>query len=94
MYSGCIEEALKAKACRKPEWCESVAVGGKKFVKGIKQELGFKAIGRKIQEGLLAGTNTLREPGASYSVDFSMENKALNDENSLFWSILPELSDG
>jgi len=94
VYSGWIEEALKAEAFREPAWSESVAVGSKKFVEGIKEELAFKAIGRKIQEGLHTGTNTLREPNASYSFDFGIENGALSDDNSLFWSIFPELSDG
>ena len=94
MYSGWIEEALKAEACREPAWSKSVAVGSKKFVEGIKEELGFKAIGRKIQEGFTAGTNTLREPSASYRVDFGIENDALSDENMLFLSTFPELSDG
>lgn len=93
VYSGWIEEALKAETCREPAWSESVAVGSKKFVEGIKEELGFKAIGRKIHEGLLAGASALREPGASYSVDSGIENKALSGENSLFWNIFPELSD-
>ena len=94
VYSGWIEEALKAEACREPAWSESVAVGSKKFVEGIKEELGFKAIGRKIQEGFTAGTSTLREPSVSYRVDFGIENGALSDENRLFWSIFSELSDG
>ena len=94
VYSGWIEEALKVEAFREPAWSESVAVGSKKFVAGIKEELAFKAIGRKIQEGLHVGTNTLREPNASYSFDFGIENGALSDDNSLFLSIFPDLSDG
>jgi hypothetical protein len=35
VYSGWIEEALKAETYREPTWSESVAVGSKKFVEGI-----------------------------------------------------------
>jgi len=38
VYSGGIEEALKAEAFREPAWSESVAVGSKKFVEGIKDK--------------------------------------------------------
>lgn len=88
VYSGWIEEALKAEAGQEPEWSESVAVGSKKFVMEIKEALGFKAIGRKIHEGL-ADANTLREPSASYSIDSGIENECLSDGNSLFWNIFP-----
>lgn len=94
VYSGWIEEAMRAEPCRQPAWSNSVAVGGKKYVEKIKEGLGVKAIGRKIHEGLLAGANALREPVASYGVDFSHENEALRDENSLFWNIFPQLSGG
>lgn len=94
VYSDWIEEALQAETCREPAWSESVAVGSKQFCEGIKDELGIKSIGRKIHEGLPAGASTLREPVASYSADFCLENEALSDENSLFWNIFPELSDG
>ncbi|MFZ5759365.1 MAG: transposase [Thermodesulfobacteriota bacterium] len=89
VYSGWIEEALQAEAYRQPAWSESVAVGSNKFVAGIKEELGVKAIGRKIHESPHDRMNSLREPGASYTSDFDMENAALSNENSLFWNIFP-----
>ena len=56
-----IERIFHPRAC--------VAVGGKKFVVRIKKEFGFRAIGRKFHGGLQAGTNVLRVPGVSYSID-------------------------
>lgn len=92
VYSGWIEEALKAEVGRESAWRESVAVGNNKFVEGFKEELGYKAVGRKIHEGAVAGASTLREPGAFYGIDFSRENEALSVDNSLIWNIYPELS--
>lgn len=42
---------MKTEECLEPAWSESIAVGGQKFVEKVKEELGFKAIGRKINEG-------------------------------------------
>jgi hypothetical protein len=67
-----------------------VAVGGKKFVERIKEEIGCRAIGRKIHGGLQAGTNILREPDVFYSVDSGIKNGHLSDENGLFWYIYSE----
>jgi len=36
---------------RRPEWPESVAVGGEAFVRGIKERLGIRARGRKVVRG-------------------------------------------
>lgn len=69
-YSGWIEEAMKTETCRQPEWSESVAVGGKKYVEKIKEELGCRAVGRKVQERLQAGMSILREPDSSYIAGF------------------------
>lgn len=89
-YLGWIEEAMKTETCRQPNWSESVAVGGKKFVARIKEELGFKAIGRKIYEELHAGMNVLREPAGPYSDDSGMKNSHLSGGNGLYWEIFPE----
>jgi hypothetical protein len=59
-------------------------------VERIKEELGFRAIGRKIHEDLQAGMNVLREPAGSYSFDYGIKNGHLSGENGLFWKIFPE----
>jgi hypothetical protein len=55
-----------------------------------KEELGFKAIGRKIYEGLQSGMNTLREPACAYNAGVDMKNGYLSCENELFWDIYSE----
>jgi putative transposase len=89
-YSGWIEEAMKAETSRQPEWSESVAVGGKKYVEKIKEELGFRAVGRKVQDRVQAGMSILREPDSPYGADSGIKKGHLSDENGLFWEIFPE----
>ncbi len=68
-YRKQIEDALyKGNLAREGCWTESVAVGNKDFVEKIKNELGVKAVYRKI-------INTkeiyeLREPVKSYTLNF------------------------
>lgn len=89
-YRGWIEEAMKEETCREPSWSESVAVGSKNFVERIKEELGFRAIGRKVHEEFHADMNVLREPAGSYSYDSDIKNGLLRDRNGLLWEIFPE----
>jgi hypothetical protein len=35
---------------RKPQWTESIAVGDKDYVEKVKDQMGYKAIGRKVVE--------------------------------------------
>jgi putative transposase len=90
VYQGWLEEAMKTEARREPAWSETIAVGGREFVERVKDELGFKALGRKIHESLKSGMNALREPDCAYSHDFSMKIGHLSGENGLFWEIYPE----
>lgn len=75
---------------REPAWSESVAVSGKKFTESIKEKLGFRAIGRKIHDGVEDGMSVLREACTSYSIDSNIKNGTLRDDNGLLWSIFPE----
>jgi len=90
VYSGWIEEAMKAGTCRQSAWSESVAVGDKKYVEKIKEELGFRAVGRKVQEGLQACMSALREPNGPYSANSDIKKGHLRDGNGLYWKIFAE----
>jgi len=64
-YEDWIEEALAKKDLkRNPIWTESVAVGGKTFIEGIRNTLGIKVIHREM----ISRTTSyvLREPYCSY----------------------------
>ena len=46
-----VEEILKTKNyVRESKWSQSIAVGSKSFVEGIKEKLGIRAKGRKVGE--------------------------------------------
>jgi hypothetical protein len=55
-----VEEILKTKNyVRESKWSQSIAVGSKSFVEGIKEKLGILAKGRKVGESGADKQNTL-----------------------------------
>ncbi len=64
------EFLLKFARDRRPEWTESIAVGGEAFVRGIKERLGIRAKGRKVVRG--ESRFELREISAPYVDVFSV----------------------
>ena len=85
-----IDEALRADACqRKSRWTESIAVGSRGFAARIKEELGYRARGRRIEES--ATGSELREPFSGYRADFDIENSVLSQNNRYFWNQSHEL---
>lgn len=68
---------------RDSRWSEAVAVGNRKFLEGIKDNLGFPAKDRTIKED--SGISFLKEPQISYGDDFSTENDVLRGENGHYW---------
>ena len=61
---------------REPEWTESVAVGSKTFIEGIREKLQPGLRGRKMRE--TSGHYEMREKGAAYSVNFAPKNVLLS----------------
>ncbi len=60
-----IESSLKMdKPERENHWSQSIAVGGKSFVKEVKKSLGFKVKGRSVTGG--KGDYQLREDVANF----------------------------
>ena len=53
---------------RHPAWSEAVAVGSAGFVSQMKQEMGYSAMGREVEQTVDA--HMLREPESAYSVHF------------------------
>ncbi|CAB1080068.1 Transposase and inactivated derivatives, partial [Olavius algarvensis Delta 1 endosymbiont] len=56
---------------RQPEWTSSIAGGNKVYVKQVRNQMGYKAIGRKVDEN--GDSFVLREPQTSYQ---SMSDRA------------------
>ncbi|MBN1930263.1 MAG: transposase [Desulfobacterales bacterium] len=83
-----VEEILKTKNyVRESKWSQSIAVGSKSFVEGIKEKLGILVKGRK-----LIGSNDLyqlRELRAVYNSNFASKNIALSTDNKYFWNVNP-----
>lgn len=80
-----INQALRSNAYqRESRWTDSIAVGSRGFVTKLKEELGYRARGRKVNES--ESGLELREHVSGYKVDFGAENSTLSKNNSHFWN--------
>lgn len=83
-----VEEILKTKnQVKESKWSQSIAVGSKHFVEGIKQKLGNRAKGRKVGES--RDLYHLRETPVAYNSNFDPENDVLKVKNTYFWNVSP-----
>jgi hypothetical protein len=88
-YEHWVNESLHTrKALREPVWSESIAVGSERFIKAIREKLGYLANGRKIIEK--DDTFSLREPHISFNTDFDHQNSLLSFENAYYWNVFGE----
>jgi putative transposase len=88
-----IDEALRANAHqRESRWTESVAVGSKGFIVNLKEDLGHRARGRRINES--ESGSELRECVSCYKANFDIENSVLSQNNSYFWKQSHEFPEG
>ena len=82
-HKNLVEDALKAdKIQRESCWSQSVAVGEKQFVIGIKSQLASKALGRKTQS--LDDGFQLREELMPYIADFDAQNNNITYISQVF----------
>lgn len=70
---------------RERQWTESIAVGSRSFLEGIKDELRTRAAGRSIVEE--AGRYSLREGQASYNSVLGGKNEGLSPQNGVYWQV-------
>jgi hypothetical protein len=73
---------------RQPQWTRSIAVGDKVYVEKVKDQMGYKAIGRKVVEN--GDSFELKEPQASYR---SISGRAVwlqLEDNTIYWQNGPE----
>ena len=91
VYSEWIQAAVDERTPRQPGWTESVAVGCKKFVERVKELLGGKACGRRVNEVGKTGTYALKEPVSAYNDVFEGKMGILRSENRLIWDIYPDI---
>ncbi len=82
-----VEEILKAKNyVREIKWTQSIAVGSKIFVEGIKEKLGIRAKGRKVKGS--RDLYHLRESQAAYNSNFTSENSVLREKTPVFGTLI------
>ena len=77
---------------REPEWTESIAVGSKTFVDGIREKLKPRLSGRKVKE--TGDHYELREQEATYNAHFGSKKVPLSTENEFFLGLNAEHSIG
>jgi hypothetical protein len=79
-----IEEALGSElSLRAVRWSEAIAVGSLVFVEKVKNDLGVKAMHRKVLE--TDETYALREPAEAYAEKFTGKIEALRTQNTILW---------
>jgi hypothetical protein len=84
-YQQWVHDALAEDSrLRQSRWSESVAVGSKAFIEETKQQLGFRAKGRKMNEN--EEGYELREASEDY--DFDGKNGSLRIENTYFLNVI------
>jgi len=72
---------LNRRVGREPVWTQSLAVGHKDYVKGVKLALGMAGRHRSIVEGNDA--YELKEPSIPYATHLECEMDILNAENTI-----------
>ena len=83
---GWVDDYLREKGnSRQHEWSDSIAVGNKAFVEQVKQQLGFKAMGRQIVEQ--DDGCHLREEMTPYTTFFGAEKGVIGPDNTYFWDV-------
>ncbi|MCF8057535.1 MAG: transposase [Desulfocapsa sp.] len=75
-----VYELLGENISRQKWWSESIAVGSESFVEAIKQRLGLRAKGRKINE--INEGFQLREDIETYITDFDGKNRDIGWQNT------------
>ena len=68
---------------RQPQWTGSIAVGDKAYVEKLKDQMGYKAIGRKVAEN--GDSFVLREPQVSYQSISVTDARSQPEDNTFYW---------
>ena len=88
-YRNWIDSAImKGDIKRQPQWTESIAVGDKGYVEKVKDQMGYKAIGRKVVEN--EDSFVLREPQVSYQSISGRAERLEPEDNTIYWQNGPE----
>jgi putative transposase len=83
LHQGWLENKLTSvQLKREPVWTQSLAVGHRDYVEGVRMALGLRGQYRSVVKG---GTGyVLKEPGMPYTVHSACEMDVLRAENAVF----------
>jgi putative transposase len=73
---------------RQPLWTGSIAVGDKIYVEKVKDQMGYKAIGRKVVGN--GDSFVLREPQVAYQSISDKSVRLQPEDNTIYWQNGPE----
>ena len=68
---------------RQPQWTESIAVGDKGYVAKVKEQIGYKAIGRRVVQN--GDSFVLRESQVSYQSISDRAARLQPEDNKIYW---------
>jgi putative transposase len=68
---------------RQPQWTESIAVGDKVYVEKVKDQMGYKAIGRRVIE--TRDSFVLKEMQHPYQSISARANRVRQEDNTFYW---------
>ena len=79
---------MKGDIKKQSQWTEGIAVGDKVYVEKVKDQMGYKAIGRKVVEN--EDSFVLREQQASYQRNSDGAIRVQPEDNTIYWQNGPE----
>ena len=79
---------MKGDIKKQSQWTEGIAVGDKVYVEKVKDQMGYKAIGRKVVEN--EDSFVLREQQASYQRNSDRAIRVQPEDNTIYWQNGPE----
>lgn len=68
---------------RQPQWTRSIAVGDKVYVEKVKDQMGYKAIGRKVIEN--GDSFVLKEIQQPYQSIFDKAIRLEPENHTIYW---------
>ncbi len=83
LHSEWVGQACLQKQAKQTPWVEAVAVGSEAFVLGMKEKMGMRVLGRKVD--LDNDIYTLREPESAYNAHFDSKKVLLSAENAVYF---------
>jgi len=83
-YRNWVDSAImRGEIKRQLQWTKSISVGDKVYVEKVKDQMGYKAIGRKVVEN--GDSFVLRGPQVSYQSISETAVSLQSEDNTIYW---------